>query len=36
VEDPHGLALEARLLSLFQVASRGGQTEVWLLGKRIL
>ena len=34
--DPHDPGLDARTLSLFQVVSRGGSPEVWLLGQRIL
>ena len=34
--DPHDPCLDARLLTLLQVVSRGGEPEVWLLGKRLL
>ena len=34
--DPHDPCLDARILTLLQVVSRGGEPEVWLLGKRLL
>ncbi len=30
------LALRDRLLELFKVVSRGGKTEVWLMGQQLL
>ena len=34
--DPHDPCLDARVLTLLQVVSRGGEPEIWLLGKRLL